>query len=95
MKKHILFVTIDTLRADDVGCYGIQPIGTPNLDTFPASGVRFQHYLTRLAAALPPHCSLMTGCTPLIHSVNWNGVTPSHENSHCACVYTEPSGTQV
>ena len=75
MKKHILLVTIDTLRADYVGCYGIQPIRTPNLDTFAASGVHFQHHLTSLATTLPSHCSLMTGCTPSIHGVNWNGVT--------------------
>ncbi len=74
MKKHILVVTIDTLRADYVGCYKVRSIRTPNLDAFAVSGVRFDHYLTSLATTLPSHCSLMTGCTPTVHGVNWNNV---------------------
>ena len=74
MNKHILLVTIDSLRADHVGCYGKHVTQTPNLDAFAASGVRFEHFLTSVSATLPSHCSLLTGCTPLVHGINWNGV---------------------
>ena len=74
MKKHILIVTIDSLRADHVGCYSKQAPTTPNLDAFAASGARFEHYLTSISATLPSHCSLLTGCTPSINGINWNGV---------------------
>ena len=74
MKKHILLVTIDTLRADYVGCYGERDINTRNLDAFAASGARFGHHLTSLSTTLPSHCSLLTGCTPSVHKVTWNNV---------------------
>ena len=74
MKKHILLITIDTLRADYVGCYGKRNIHTPHLDAFAASGVRFDHHLSSLATTLPSHCSLLTGCVPSVHGINWNGV---------------------
>ncbi len=74
MAKHILLVTIDSLRADFVHCYGSREIRTPNLDAFAASGVRFGHHLSSLATTLPSHCSLLTGCVPSVHGINWNGV---------------------
>lgn len=74
-KPHILLVTIDTLRADHLGCYGARHVRTPNLDAFAASGVRFGFHLSSLATTLPSHTSLMTGCTPSVHGINWNGVT--------------------
>ena len=74
MAKHILLVTIDSLRADFVHCYGKREIRTPNLDAFATSGVRFDHHLSSLATTLPSHCSLLTGCTPSVHGINWNGV---------------------
>ena len=71
---HILLVTIDSLRGDHLGCYGAQDIRTPHLDTFAGSGVRFHQNLSSLATTLPSHTSLMTGCVPSVHGVNWNGV---------------------
>ncbi len=74
MNKHILLITIDSLRADHLGCYQEVDIQTPNLDAFAASGVRFQHHLSTQATTLPSHTSLLTGCVPSVHGVNWNGV---------------------
>ncbi len=71
---HILLVTIDSLRGDHLGCYGAQDIRTPHLDTFAGSGVRFHQNLSSLATTLPSHTSLITGCVPSVHGVNWNGV---------------------
>ena len=75
MKHHILFVTIDSLRADHVGCYDRREIRTPNLDAFAAEGARFDRHLTSVSATLTSHCSLLTGCTPSVNGINWNGVT--------------------
>ena len=74
MSKHILLVTIDSLRGDHLGCYGERDIRTPNLDAFAGAGVRFHHHLSTLATTLPSHTSLMTGCVPSVHGINWNGV---------------------
>jgi hypothetical protein len=38
---NVLLVTIDTLRADALGCYGRQGSDTPWIDRLAASGVRF------------------------------------------------------
>jgi len=75
MQRHILLVTIDSLRADFVGCYKRRQIATPNLDAFAATSVRFDHHLSSLSTTLPSHCSLLTGCTPAVHGVHWNGIT--------------------
>src|SRR4051812_32150560 len=40
-RPHVLLVTIDTLRADHVGCYGYRAAVTPTLDGLAARGVRF------------------------------------------------------
>ncbi len=73
--KHILLVTIDTLRADYVGCYGRRKIHTPNLDKVAGEGVRFDQYLTSITCTLASHCCLMTGCTPCVNGVAWNWIT--------------------
>jgi arylsulfatase A-like enzyme len=67
-------VTIDSLRGDHLACYGERDIRTPSLDAFAAAGARFHHHLSTLATTLPSHTSLMTGCVPSVHGVNWNGV---------------------
>ena len=36
-------VTIDTLRADHLGCYGYSKIATPNLDRLAGQGVLFEN----------------------------------------------------
>ena len=74
MSPHILLVTVDSLRADYVGCYNRREIHTPNLDTFAAAGVRFDQHLSTLSATLPSHSSLLTVCVPSVHGVNWNSV---------------------
>lgn len=45
-KPNVILLTIDTLRADRLGCYGRQPSQTPNLDQLAQSGVRFSQAIT-------------------------------------------------
>jgi arylsulfatase A-like enzyme len=45
-KTNIILLTIDTLRADALKCYGAQANLTPNLDRLAASGVRFEQAIT-------------------------------------------------
>ncbi|MEZ4646254.1 MAG: sulfatase [Chloroflexota bacterium] len=45
-KPNVILLTIDTLRADWVGCYGHQPSLTPNLDKLAARGIRFAQAIT-------------------------------------------------
>jgi arylsulfatase A-like enzyme len=70
----VLLVTIDTLRADHVGCYGAQHARTPVLDTLAASGVRFAAAVSPAPLTLPSHASLMTALDPPGHGVRHNSI---------------------
>ena len=70
----VLLVTIDTLRADRVGCYGAPHARTPVLDTLAADGVRFAAAVSPAPLTLPSHASLMTGLDPPAHGVRHNSI---------------------
>ncbi len=69
----VLLVTIDTLRADRVGCYGRADAGTPALDALAAAGARFDDAQTTAPLTLPAHASIHTGRTLPAHGVRNNG----------------------
>ena len=71
-RPDILLVTIDTLRADRVGCYGRTGAETPVIDGLAARGVRFEHSIAHQPLTLPSHASILTGLTPLRHGVRDN-----------------------
>jgi len=62
-------VTIDTLRADHVHCYGYGPIQTPALDTLAKDGVRFAQAFTPSPITNTSHASILTGLLPSTHGV--------------------------
>jgi arylsulfatase len=68
-------VTIDTLRADRLGCYGYFRNTTPTLDDFSRESVLLERVMTPMATTLPAHVSLMTGTYPRTHGVQ-NNKTP-------------------
>jgi arylsulfatase A-like enzyme len=72
--ERILLVTIDTLRADHVGCYGAERAATPTLDTLAAAGVRFAAAVSPAPLTLPAHASLLTALDPPGHGVRHNGI---------------------
>ncbi|MCI8624414.1 MAG: sulfatase [Provencibacterium sp.] len=57
----ILFVDIDTLRPDHMGCYGYFRNTTPNLDAVAADGIRFENYFCTDAPCLPSRAALFSG----------------------------------
>jgi len=70
---NVLLVTLDTTRADRVGCYGYKKAKTPNLDFLAANGVMFSNAYCQVPLTLPSHCSLLTGTYPLYNQVHNNG----------------------
>jgi arylsulfatase A-like enzyme/Tfp pilus assembly protein PilF len=72
-KPNVLLVTIDTLRADRLGCYGYAKASTPTLDGLAARGVRFATAVAHVPLTTPSHASILTGLTPLRHGVRDNG----------------------
>src|SRR5947208_15762165 len=61
----VILVTIDTLRADHLGCYGYRNIETPNIDALAADGARFQNAFAAVPVTLPSHASILTGTYPM------------------------------
>ncbi len=57
----ILFLDLDTLRPDHLGCYGYQRNTSPNIDAIARQGVRFEHYHCSDAPCLPARAALMSG----------------------------------
>src|SRR2546421_11103016 len=70
----VFLVTIDTLRADHVGCYGYKQIETPALDGLAADGIRFEHAFTHSPITNTSHTSILTGLLPSAHGVTDFGV---------------------
>ena len=71
---NVLFVTIDTLRADRLGCYGYTRAHTPVIDSLAASGVRFENAYSHHPVTLPSHVTLFTGTHAAHHGVDDNGL---------------------
>ena len=77
---NVVVITIDTLRADHLGCYGNQQIRTPNIDSLAADGVHFERAYTPVPVTLPAHTVLFTGTYPLlsgIHDFSANKLSPT------------------
>jgi arylsulfatase A-like enzyme/Flp pilus assembly protein TadD len=71
---NVLLITLDTTRADYLGCYGAAAAQTPTLDRLAREGTLFRHCSTCTMMTLPSHCSIMTGLYPFVHGVRRNGM---------------------
>jgi len=69
--QNVLLITIDTLRADALGCYG-GPAATPALDRLAAEGIRFDFAHAHAVTTLASHASILTGAYPFQHGVRDN-----------------------
>ncbi|MHC4439617.1 MAG: sulfatase-like hydrolase/transferase, partial [Planctomycetota bacterium] len=67
--RNILLISIDTCRADHLGCYGYPLDTTPNIDAVAGEGIVFEHTISPLPYTLPAHCTMLTGTIPPYHRV--------------------------
>ncbi len=97
-KPNVLLITIDTLRADHLGCYGDHTIHTETIDSLAAGGVRFDHATSQVPLTLPSHTSILTSTYPPIHGVRdnaryrFNGTMPTlaeilKANGYLTCAF--------
>lgn len=77
--RHVLLISLDTTRADQLGCYG-GPAATPSIDRLAGEGVRFANVLAPAPTTLASTTSIMTGCYPQTHGVPRNGFVVNEEN---------------
>ena len=79
---NVVVVTIDTLRADHLRCYGYSKIETPNLDLLARNGTLFENAVSQVPTTPPSHASMFTGTYPPVHQVRNVGgfsLDPSHQ----------------
>ncbi len=69
---NLLLITIDTLRADRLSCYGSKNVKTPNIDSLAESGTLFKNAFAHTSTTLPSHANILIGMTPLFHGVHDN-----------------------
>ena len=62
---NVVVITIDTVRADHLGCYGDRAIETPNIDALAGASARFTQAFTAVPITLPAHAALFTGSFPM------------------------------
>jgi arylsulfatase A-like enzyme/Flp pilus assembly protein TadD len=70
----VVLITLDTTRADHVGCYGAVGVETPNLDALARGGTRFSAASSPVPLTFPAHASIMTGRVPRRHGVRDNAL---------------------
>ena len=79
--RSIVLISIDTCRADHLGCYGFPKPTTPNIDAVAREGIRFENTISPVPLTLPAHTSMLTGTNPIYHGVHHNlGYQASPEN---------------
>lgn len=80
----IIFIVLDTQRADRLGCYGYERPITPNLDRFAAEGVLFEQAISPAQWTIPSHASLFTGLYPTAHGVTQSSHSLNPGRAHLA-----------
>ncbi|MGB9105542.1 MAG: sulfatase, partial [Terriglobales bacterium] len=66
---NVLLVTIDTVRADHVGCYGATTVKTPVIDALARDGIVFERALSQVPLTWPSHVAILTGTYPFHNGV--------------------------
>jgi arylsulfatase A-like enzyme/tetratricopeptide (TPR) repeat protein len=72
-RLNVLLVTLDTTRADHIGCYGYSRARTPRLDRLAKEGARFSQASSPAPITFTAHTSLFTGLYPFAHGARGNG----------------------
>lgn len=72
-KPSVLLITLDTTRADRLGCSGYSRGATPALDRLAVEGLRLSDALCHVPLTLPSHATILTGLYPPEHGLRDNG----------------------
>ena len=66
---NVILITIDTVRADHLGCYGGAHIETPTLDDLAHESIVFEHAFSQVPLTWPSHAVILTGTYPFQNGV--------------------------
>jgi arylsulfatase A-like enzyme len=65
--RHVILISLDTLRASRCGMFGHPQPTTPFLDSLAGQGVLFESHMVNSNNTLSSHASILTGLVPLAH----------------------------
>jgi arylsulfatase A-like enzyme len=68
-RPSLILISIDTLRADHLGCYRYQRPTSPSIDQFAKTAVVFEQLVNPGGATLPVHLSMLTSLPPVVHGI--------------------------
>ena len=89
--KHVILITIDTLRQDAVGCYNANTANTPHIDQFARDGALFTNAFSSAPWTSPAVASILTGLAPRVHQFV-DGKTRLPENVPTMAEYMKSAG---
>ncbi len=69
---NILIINADQLRHDCIGCRGIRPVKTPNIDSLAADGILYEDAYTPLPVCSPARQAMLCGRRPDSFGAQWN-----------------------
>lgn len=72
-RPHVVFISIDSLRADHLSCYGAKRLTSPNLDRLAAEGSRVATVVAESSWTLPTHATMLTGLAQIVHGLGVGG----------------------
>lgn len=72
-RPNFLYIMVDQMRADWMGCAGHKVVKTPNIDALAAQGTRFTQMHVASPVCMPNRASFMTGRFPSVHGLRYNG----------------------
>lgn len=70
---NVILITLGTIRADHLGCYGSKAGASPAIDRLASRGVRFEQTDSVVPLTLPSHATLLTGLQPQRHGLRIDG----------------------
>lgn len=82
IKPNVILISIDTLRADHLGCYGYQRPTSPRIDGFTGQATLYTRALAAASWTVPTHASLFTGKFPYEHGAHYYEVWQPVNNAN-------------
>ena len=71
-RAECLLISLDTCRADRLGCYGYSHDTTPSIDALATESTLFTNALVSAPMTIPSHSTMLTGTNPPYHGIHDN-----------------------
>jgi arylsulfatase len=91
----LVLVTLDTLRADHLGCYGYARPTSPKLDLLAKESLLFQNCYSAFPHTTQSHCSILTGVYPIEHGLTTSMSRGPRTGRESRCFVSTPQLASV